>query len=86
MSKATSIALRTIEAAVLGLPQPDRDDHEQQFPEDAGQCLDGMFHSGLMERTRDAKVVGTRIPSLRSYLERQVAEIEDFEGTRPART
>ena len=76
-----TIALRTIETAVLGLPQPDRDDHEQRFPEGAGQCVDAMFHSGLMERTRDGKVVGTRIPSLRSYLERQVAEIEEFEGT-----
>lgn len=74
-----TVALRTINATLLALPEVDRDDHEQQFPAGAGQCLDAMIHSGLMERTRSGKVVGTRIPSLQSYLARQ-AETAALEG------
>ena len=69
------VVIQAIHTTALRLPPIFRADHEEHFPGGPGQCLDAMIHAGLIERRRDGLVVGTRIPSLRSYLTRQAANL-----------
>ena len=69
------IVAQAIHTAATRLPAIFRADHDEHFPGGPGQCLDAMIHAGLIERRRNGLVVGTRIPSLRSYLTQQAANL-----------
>ena len=75
------IVIQAIHRAALRLPPIFRADHEGHFPGGPGQCLDAMIHAGLIERRRDGLVVGTRIPSFRSYLTQRAENLRE-PGTR----